>query len=119
MVCVVPAKPGGPLEAGRDKEVPDSRSHQLLVIPELLSLGRPPCFPCLEAAVFFGPLPCSRITAWLEGLADSLPSHPRDCCFSGRKAKGSAFGAEDHVLSSAGFLQPPGYFFLKKIVARS
>lgn len=102
------------MEAGRDKEVADSRSHQLLVILELLSLGRPPCFPCFEAAVFFGPLPCSRITAWLEGLADSLPSHPRDCCFSGRKTKGSAFGAEDYVLSSAGFLQPPPAIFLNR-----
>lgn len=100
------------MEARRDEEVSDSRSCYLLAVPELFSPGRPPClcFPCWEAAVFFGLLPCSGITVWLKGLAESLPFHPGDHCFPGRKAKGSAFGDEDHVLASAGFLQPLGFF---------
>lgn len=103
-----PLNRGGPLEPRRDEEVSHSRSCCLLEVLELLSLGRPPCicFPCWEAAVFFGLLPCSRIRVWLKGLADSLPFHPGDCCFSGTKAKSSYFSAEDHILSSMGVLQP-------------
>lgn len=64
-----------------------------------------------EAAVFFGLLPCSGIRVWLKGRADSLPFHPGDRHFSGREAKDSAFGDEDHVVSSAGFVEPLGCFF--------